>query len=122
MTVRAGGLDVASPVLAGLVLAVLGIATATPAQACFDWGYSGVTSNGWPYATTGFASYPAYSYRSCGGTTYHIQGWGECSGYGPCGWAPLPPLVLQAPVPEVAATDAVSEERLMVRRRPARRQ
>jgi hypothetical protein len=80
----------------------LAVAAATPAHACFDSGYSGVYSHGWPYANTGFASYPAYSYRSCGGT-YHIPGWGECGGYGRCGWAPLPPVVLAAPVVETAA-------------------
>jgi hypothetical protein len=104
---------------AGLVVAVLGVAAATPAQACFDWGYSGVASYGWQYANTGFASYPAFSYRSCGGT-YHIQGWGECSGYGPCGWAPFPPVVLQAPVAKAPAADAVPDERIGVRRRSTR--
>jgi hypothetical protein len=78
------------------------VAAATPASACFDWGYSGIYSHGWPYANTGFASYPAYSYRSCGGA-YHIPGWGECGGYGRCGWAPLPAPVMTVPVTAAAA-------------------
>jgi hypothetical protein len=83
-----------------LAMAGAGFAVAaTPAHACFDWGYSGVYSYGWPYADTGFASYPAYRYRSCGGR-YHIPGWGECGGYGPCGWAPLPAPVVALPVTE----------------------
>lgn len=81
----------------------LAVAAATPASACIDWGYSGVDSYGWPYANTGFARYPAYSYRSCGGY-YIIPGWGECGGYGHCGWAPLPAVVLAAPVTGTAAT------------------
>jgi hypothetical protein len=81
----------------------LAVAAATPASACIDWGYSGVYSHGWPYANTGFASYPAYSYRSCGGY-YNIQGWGECGGYGQCGWAPLPAVVVAASVMAKAAT------------------
>jgi hypothetical protein len=101
-----------------MAMAAAGLAAvATPAQACFAWGYSGVASAGWPYANTGFSSYPANSYRSCGGA-YHIQGWGECNGYGPCGWAPFPPLVLQVPVPEAAADAAVPEETLTAWRRP----
>jgi hypothetical protein len=98
---------------------------ATPALACFDWGYSGVYSHGWPYANTGFASYPASSYRSCGGT-YHIPGWGECGGYGACGWAPFPapvlaapvleaPVVLEAPATDAAAT--VPDARMTAKRR-----
>src|SRR5262249_51625258 len=86
------------------------VAAATPASACFAWGYSGVYSYGWAYANTGFASYPAYSYRSCGGI-FHIQGWGECGGYGPCGWAPFPPLVVTVPV-----TDALGERVTRARR------
>jgi hypothetical protein len=75
----------------------LAVAATKPASACFDWGYSGIYSHGWPYANTGFASYPAYSYRSCGGS-YNIPGWGECGGYGHCGWAPLDPPVVAMPV------------------------
>ena len=78
------------------------VAAAMPASACFAWGHSGVSSYGWAYANTGFSDAPAYSYRSCGGT-YHIQGWGECGGYGPCGWAPFPPLVVTVPVADLAA-------------------
>ena len=78
------------------------IAAATPASACFAWGHSGAYSYGWAYANTGFSDYPAYSYRSCGGN-YHIQGWGECGGYGQCGWAPFPPLVVTVPVTDSAA-------------------
>jgi hypothetical protein len=98
---------------AGLVCFGLAIAAATQAQACFDWGYSGTFSHGWAYANTGFSSYPALSYRSCGGV-YHIPGWGECGGYGPCGWAPL-----SAPVVAVPATDAAAPaERAVAIRRP----
>lgn len=86
--------------IAGAGLAAAG---ATPASACMDWGYSGVYSYGWAYANTGFSSYPAYSFRSCGGN-YNIQGWGECGGYGPCAFAPLPPLVVTQPVTEMAVT------------------
>jgi hypothetical protein len=87
---------------AAMAIAGAGLAfAATPVLACFDWGYSGVYSHGWPYANTGFASYPAYGYRSCGGT-YHIPGWGECGGYGRCGWAPFPPVILAAPVMDAA--------------------
>ena len=82
--------------------ASIAVAAVTPASACFTWGYSGVYSYGWAYANTGVADYPAYSYRSCGGN-YHIQGWGECGGYGACGWAPLPPLVVTVPVTDAAA-------------------
>jgi hypothetical protein len=78
-------------------------AAAAPASACFTWGHSGIYSYGWGYANTGYSDYPAYSYRSCGGT-YHIQGWGECSGYGHCGWAPFAPLVVTVPVTDTAAT------------------
>jgi hypothetical protein len=78
------------------------MAAATPASACFTWGHSGIYSYGWGYANTGYSDYPAYSYRSCGGT-YHIQGWGECGGYGPCGWAPFPPLVVTVPCTDSAA-------------------
>ena len=78
------------------------VTAATPASACFDWGYSGVYSYGWAYANTGFAQYAAHGYRSCGGN-YHIQGWGECSGYGPCAFAPLPPVVVTVPVTETVA-------------------
>jgi hypothetical protein len=81
----------------------LAVAAATPASACFDWGYSGVHSYGRPYASAGFSNYPTYSYRSCGGN-YNIQGWGECSGYGRCGWAPFPPLVITVPVTDSSAT------------------
>ncbi len=77
------------------------VAAATPASACFAWGHSGIYSYGWAYANTGYSDYPAYSYRSCGGT-YHIQGWGECGGYGQCGWAPFPPLVVTVPVTDTA--------------------
>jgi hypothetical protein len=80
----------------------LAVAAATPASACADWGYSGVYNYGWAYANAGYANYPVYSYRSCGGA-YHIQGWGECSGYGSCGWAPFPPLVVTVPVTNTAA-------------------
>ncbi len=79
------------------------VAAATPASACIDWGYSGVYSYGWPYANTGLSSYPAYNYRSCGGY-YNIQGWGECGGYGRCGWAPFPPLVFTVPVTDPPVT------------------
>ncbi len=87
----------------------LAVAAASPASACIDWGYSGAYSYGWPYANIGFASYLAYSYRSCGGY-YNIPGFGECGGYGRCGWAPLPPVVVAAPVAGPAAT--VPGERL----------
>jgi hypothetical protein len=80
----------------------IAIAAATPASACFDWGYTGVQSYGWAYANTGFSNSPVNSYRSCGGT-YHIQGWGECGGYGHCGWAPFPALVVTVPVEDAAA-------------------
>jgi hypothetical protein len=83
--------------LAAVAGAGLAGAAATPASACFAWGHSGVYSSGWAYANTGFSDYRAYSYRSCGGN-YQIQGWGECDGYAPCGWAPFPPLVLTVPV------------------------
>jgi hypothetical protein len=86
----------------------LAVAAATPASACSDWGYSGVYSYG-PYAAVGFSSYPAYSYRSCGGY-YNIPGWGECGGYGYCGWAPLPAVVVAVPV--VAAAAAAPRERM----------
>jgi hypothetical protein len=87
-----------------MAIAAAGFAgtAATPASACFDWGYSGVSSYGWAYANTGVAEYAAYGYRSCGGN-YHIQGWGECLGYGRCGWAPFPPLVVTVPVTDSAA-------------------
>jgi len=81
----------------------LAVAAATPAQACVDWGYSGIYSHGWPYANTGYASYPAYAQRSCGGH-YEIQGWGECNGFGPCAFAPFPPLAVSVPVTEPTAT------------------
>src|SRR5579864_7318493 len=42
--------------VAALALAGAGFAAATPALACFDWGYSGGYSHGWPYANTGFTS------------------------------------------------------------------
>jgi hypothetical protein len=92
----------AAIVLAGAGLA---IAAATPASACFDWGYSGIYTYGWPYASTGFSQLPAYAYRDCGGT-YNIPGWGECGGYGRCGWAPLPPPVITVPVPAAASAPA----------------
>jgi hypothetical protein len=92
------------------------VAAATPASACFDWGYSGAYSYGWPYANAGYTSSPAYSYRSCGGH-YNIPGWGECGGYGRCGWAPFPPLVITVPVTESAAT--APRERIVVDRRLA---
>jgi hypothetical protein len=102
----------------------LAVAAASPASACIDWGYSGVYSYGWPYANTGFASYPAYSYRSCGGY-YNIPGWGECGGYGRCGWAPLPPVVLAAPVAGPAATAAgermAADRTVATMPRPAKR-
>jgi hypothetical protein len=85
--------------IAGIGLA---IATATQALACFDWGYTGVHSYGWAYANTGSSNSPDNSYRSCGGT-YHIQGWGECDGYGHCGWAPFPALVETVPVEDSGA-------------------
>jgi hypothetical protein len=92
----------------------LAVACASPAHACFGWGYSGAYSYGWPYANTGVTNYPAYSYRSCGGV-YHIPGWGECGGYGRCGWAPLPPVVLAAPVTEMtAAGDDLTPDRPLV--------
>jgi len=91
-----------STTFVALAMAGAGFAVAaTPAHPCFDWGYSGVYSYGWPYADTGFASYPAYRYRSCGGH-YHIPGWGECGGYGPCGWAPFPAPVVNVPATESA--------------------
>jgi hypothetical protein len=96
----------------------LAVAAGTPASACTDWGYSGVYSYGWPYANTGFSSYPAYSYRSCGGH-YSIPGWGECGGYGHCGWVPLPAVVLAAPVMDTAAT--VPGERRAADRAPRMR-
>jgi hypothetical protein len=91
---------------AALALAGAGfaVAAATPARACFDWGYSGIYSHGWPYASRGFASYPAYRYRSCGGY-YNIAGWGECGGYGRCGWAPLPARVVAVPVADAAVPE-----------------
>jgi hypothetical protein len=91
---------------AAMAVAGAGLAAvaATPASACFAWGHSGVYSYGWAYANTGFSDYRAYSYRSCGGN-YQIQGWGECDGYSPCGWAPFPPLVVTVPVTDSAAPD-----------------
>jgi hypothetical protein len=89
----------AATAIAGASFAV---AAGTPASACFAWGHSGIYSYGWAYANTGYSDYPAYSYRSCGGT-YLIQGWGECGGYGQCGWAPFPPLVVTVPVTDSAA-------------------
>jgi hypothetical protein len=83
----------------------LAAAAVTPAAACFDWGYSGIYSHGRPYANTGFSSYPAYSPRSCAGV-YNIPGWGECGGYGPCGWAPLAPLVVVVPDPPAGVAPA----------------
>ena len=80
-----------------IAAAGLSVAAATPARACMDWGYSGIYSHGWPYANTGFASYPAYAHRDCGGH-YEIQGWGECNGFGPCAFAPLPPVAVTVPV------------------------
>lgn len=88
---------------AAIAIAGAAFAAATPAQACVDWGYSGIYSHGWPYANTGFASYPAYAQRSCGGH-YEIQGWGECNGYGPCAFAPFPPVAVTVPVVEPTAT------------------
>jgi hypothetical protein len=98
----------------------LAVAAATPASACFDWGYSGTYSRGWPYANTGFAQYPAYSSRSCGGV-YNIQGWGECDGYGRCGWAPFPPVVVATPVTEQGGADRPLVAGAVTKvRRPAR--
>jgi hypothetical protein len=107
----------AAMAIAGIGFAVAG---ATPASACFAWGHSGVYSYGWAYANTGYADYAAYSYRSCGGN-YHIQGWGECGGYGHCGWAPFPPLVVTVPVPDTAAPGerATRASRGRADRRPA---
>ncbi len=90
--------------------ACLAGASATPANACFNYGYTGIFSAGWPYANNGFSSFPSYSYRSCGGS-YNIQLWGQCNGYGPCGAAPFPPLIVTVPVedrtaPVVAAPPA----------------
>jgi len=102
---------------AGLV-----VAAGTPASACIDWGYSGVYSYGWPYANTGVTSYQAYSYRSCGGY-YNIPGWGECGGYGRCGWAPLPAVVLAAPVMDAAAAapgERIAADRPLVTRAVAK--
>jgi hypothetical protein len=84
--------------LAAMALAGAGVTVtaATPAAACVDWGYSGVYSYGPVYARTGFSSYPAYHDVSCSGT-YNIPGWGECGGYGRCGWAPLAPVVVTVP-------------------------
>jgi hypothetical protein len=103
--------------IAGIGLA---IATATQAQACFDWGYSGVHSYGWAYANTGFSNDPVNSYRSCGGT-YHIQGWSECGGYGHCGWAPFPALVVTVPVEDAVAPGkgVIRANRWPVDRKPA---
>jgi hypothetical protein len=99
----------------------LAIAAATPASACFDWGYAGVQSYGWAYANTGFSNYPTNSYRSCGGN-YHIQGWGECGGYGHCGWAPFPALVATVPVEDVAAPGKrATSGRWRVDQKPAQR-
>lgn len=83
---------------AALAIAGAGLATGvtTPARACFDWGYSGLASYGPVYARTGVSSFPAYHSVSCSGT-YNIPGWGECGGYGPCGWAPFPPVVVTVP-------------------------
>lgn len=114
------GRKYAAMTIAGAGLAV---AAATPASACFDYGYSGVFSAGWPYANTGFADYPAHNYRSCGGS-YSVQGWGECGGYGYCGWAPLPPLVVAVPVTDMAGGPpgpAAGGRRLVTRARPLRR-
>jgi hypothetical protein len=97
--------------LAGAGIAV---AAATPASACSDWGYSGIHSYGWAYANTGYSDRPVYSYRSCGGI-YHIQGWGECDGFGSCGWAPFPPLIVTVPV-----TDAVPPGEHVTRTRRGR--
>jgi hypothetical protein len=88
---------------------------ATPASACLDWGYSGIYSYGWPYANTGFAQYPAYIARSCGGY-YNIPGWGECGGYGRCGWAPFPAVVAAAPVIETAPGERNAAGRPLVTR------
>ncbi len=88
--------------IAGAVFAGAGV---TPASGCFAWGHSGIYSYGCAYANTGYSDYPAYSYRSCGGT-YHIQGWGECNGYGHCGWAPFPPLIVTVPVTDAATAAA----------------
>jgi hypothetical protein len=87
---------------AAMAIAGAGLAIAEPASACFDWGYTGVQSYGWAYANTGFSNYPTNSYRSCGGN-YHIQGWGECGGYGHCGWAPFQALVVTVPVQDATA-------------------
>ncbi len=89
----------AAMAIAGAGLAVV---AATPASACVDWGYSGVYSYGWPYATAGVSSYPSYHYRNCGGS-YNIPGWGECGGYGRCGWAPIPAVVMDVPVSAATA-------------------
>ena len=96
--------------IAGAGLAV----AATPASACFDWGYSGIFSHGLPYANTGFASYPAYGYRSCGGS-YNIPGWGECGGYGHCGWAPLDPPVVAVPSGAAPGELAVADRPVVTR-------
>jgi hypothetical protein len=50
-----------------IVVAGLAVSAATPATACFNWGYTGIYSRGWAYANTGFANFPVNSYRSCGG-------------------------------------------------------
>jgi hypothetical protein len=103
--------------IAGIGLA---IATTTQASACFDWGYSGVHSYGWAYANTGFSNSPINSYRSCGGT-YHIQGWGECGGYGHCGWAPFTALVVTVPVEDagIAGKRVTRASRWRVHQKPA---
>ena len=103
---------------AALTFASASFAAATPALACFDWGYSGAYSHGWPYANAGFTSYPAYHYRSCGGY-YNIPGWGECGGYGRCGWAPLPAPVVALPIAHATATvpeERVAPDRLLLQR------
>jgi hypothetical protein len=95
-------------------------ATATSAVACFDWGYSGAYSYGPAYARTGFTSYPAYHDVSCSGA-YNIPGWGECGGYGPCGWAPLaPPVVVVPPAPREVADSPPAAGAVAVTRRVRR--
>jgi hypothetical protein len=119
--VRRGMIMLRTRKFAAMTIAAAGfaVAAATPASACFDWGYTGIYSAGWPYANVGFTSFPAYNYRSCGGS-YNIQGWGECNGYGPCGWAPLPPVIVTVPVTETAAA-APGDRPFVTRVRRARR-
>ena len=96
--------------------ALLALATATPAAACVDVGYSGIFTFGWPYASRGVSNPQVYKYRSCGGI-YNLQGWGECGGYGTCGWAPIPPVVVTVPVTDMPMNAPVRGGSVIIRRK-----